>query len=229
MRAIAIGAAGVLLLIACAACTAAPAALPRSEPNAEELSAQAIAQSYSFPVSTRGPIWVQLWTPNQVGPEIERCVRAASHGVLSVTVSPPGAGGGAGFSYQAGIVGDGLDPQAAQYSDPVVAGNLIGTCIASAPVDERRMLVPTRDRDALYSYDLTVLRHCLIAHGQKIGSMPTRTRYENLIRASDPWSPYDTVRVADRTAWYVLSDACPALPNAIAGDVAAISTSATTP
>jgi hypothetical protein len=55
--------------------------------------------------------------------------------------------------------------------------------------------------------------------------MPSRARFENLLRASAPWNGYDLVVVKNRAAWYALSDACPALPAAIAADVTAASVS----
>jgi hypothetical protein len=45
--------------------------------------------------------------------------------------------------------------------------------------------------------------------------MPARVDFEELLRAQKPWSPYDTVTVPTRSAWYALSDACPALPAAL--------------
>ena len=93
-------------------------------------------------------------------------------------------------------------------------------CVASTPIDTRRLLLPRRDGGALYSYDLTVLRRCLIEHGQTVPPVPDRVDYEATLRAGSPWSPYDRVRVTTRAVWYALSDACPALPSSIAVDAA---------
>ena len=78
------------------------------------------------------------------------------------------------------------------------------------------MLRLARDEwDALYSYELTTLRPCLLAHGYPMRSMPSRVDFEALLRIEKPWSPYDTVMVPSRAAWYALSDACPPLPAAL--------------
>jgi len=115
------------------------------------------------------------------------------------------------------------------FFDSSTAQRLIDGCVAEFPVDFRLFSVPPRDREALYAYDLTVLRRCLLSHGQPVGRMPTRARFESLLRGNTPWNAYEQVRVTTRAEWYALVDACPALPPAIAGDVAAITTSATTP
>jgi hypothetical protein len=104
-------------------------------------------------------------------------------------------------------------------------GRLVDSCIAVYPIDRRLWLVPEEDRSTLYSYDLTVLRRCLLAHGQRVPRMPSRVRFENLMRASAPWNGYDLVVVKNRAAWYALSDACPALPPGIAADVTTVSAS----
>jgi hypothetical protein len=49
--------------------------------------------------------------------------------------------------------------------------------------------------------------------------MPSRVDFEQRLRDRHPWSPYDTVSVSTRFAWYALSDACPALPASLAGSV----------
>ena len=107
------------------------------------------------------------------------------------------------------------------FDDVRAIQRLVDSCIAAYPVDFRLGALPARDRSALYSYDLTVLRRCLIVHGQQVPRMPSRVRFENLLRASAPWNAYDLVVVKDRAAWYALADACPAFPPAIARDIEA--------
>jgi hypothetical protein len=41
--------------------------------------------------------------------------------------------------------------------------------------------------------------------------MPSRADFESRLRTEQPSSPYDTVVVPTRAAWYALSDACPAM------------------
>lgn len=191
-----------------AACGAAPA--PRTRPNAVERAALA-ATGTEFGTSTGRADWVQLWTPNQVGLQIQVCVAHLTDGLIQVQVDDGPSGLAISVSYGLGGSGDPGSP----ISRPSVQ-RAIDRCVADTPIDTRRLLVPRRDWDALYSYDVTVLRRCLLEHGQRIAQVPARTQYEGLLRASTPWSPYDQVAVPDREAWFALSDACPALPPAIA-------------
>lgn len=164
-------------------------------------------------------IWTQLWTPTQAGSKIKNCVYQGSGGVLEFEAAPL-ARQAEGMSYGVfalGALGD--------FTDQRAVGRLLDSCVAAYPIDRRLWLVPEQDRAALYSYDLTVLRRCLLAHGQRVPTLPSRTRFENLLRASAPWNAYDLVVVENRAAWYALSDACPALPPAIAADVAAVGAS----
>jgi hypothetical protein len=112
-----------------------------------------------------------------------------------------------------------------EFNDQRAVGRLLDSCVAAYPIDRRLWLIPEADRGALYSYDLTVLRRCLLVHGQRVPKMPSRTRFENLLRASAPWNAYDLVVVENRAAWYALSDTCPALPPGITADVTAVSAS----
>ncbi len=214
IRGLAASVGGLLALAALAACVPAPAS--RTEPNEVERSAAAVAAGHSPQVESSAPPWIQLWTPNQAGGVIERCVQRVSDGVLAILISPPEHGEPLSFEY--GVVGDlgGLRPET---SNPTTAVELVDGCVAATPIDARRLLVPSRDGDSLYSYDVTVLRRCLLEHGQRIAPVPARADYEKLLKASKPWSPYDQVVVPHRDAWFALSDACPPLPPAIAGDV----------
>jgi hypothetical protein len=207
----------VLVLAGLAGCVSAPA--PRTTPNALERTAAAIAAGHSAQVESSAPPWIQLWTPNQAGAVIERCVQKASDGVLAVLIFPPVHDTPLSFEY--GVVGDlgGLRPET---FDSTTAVELVDGCVASAPVDTRRLLVPPPDWDALYSYDVTVLRRCLLEHGQRIAAPPDRNLYKQFLALSTPWSPYDHVTVRNRDAWFALSDACPALPPSIARDVAVV-------
>ncbi|MEO6114869.1 MAG: hypothetical protein ABIP33_00635 [Pseudolysinimonas sp.] len=153
---------------------------------------------------TRLP-WVQLWTIAQFPVQMQNCAAAESHGQLAVTIGRPALGIP---SYH--IVGSGSEPNEAE------AARIIERCAAATPLDDRVLRLPSGDRadewDALYSYELTTLRPCLLAHGYPMRRMPARADFEELLRAQQPWSPYDTVTVPTRSAWYALSDACPPLP-----------------
>lgn len=221
---------GLLLALTLSACSSSPP--PRTAPDQVERAAVAAAQRNALVDGS--PIeddWIQLWTPTQAGGEISACVKRGSDGLIILRPSPL-AGNSQGLSYSVEMipkdtsVGGGVGPP---FFDGSTAERLVDGCVARYPVDFRLFSVPVRDRGALYAYDLTVLRRCLLAHGQSVPAMPSRERFENMLRASAPWNAYDRVRVMTRAEWYALVDACPALPNAIAGDVAAVTTSATTP
>jgi len=211
MRRLAALDAGLVLLALAAGCTAAPP--PRAAPDAVERAAVADAQGSAerdgIPIAPDG--WTQLWTPTQAAAKISGCVYRGSGGVVEFRALPL-AQQSEGLSYSVstetnvslGVIGDFNDQRAVQ--------RLVDSCIARYPMDRRLWLVPARDRSALYSYDLTVLRRCLAAHGQNVPDMPNRTRFESLMRASAPWNAYDLVVVKNRAAWYALADACPAIP-----------------
>jgi hypothetical protein len=203
------------LLVGCSAPESAP---PRTRPNAVERSAAAVAAGNSVQAQLDGADWIQLWTPNQAGGVIERCVHIESDDVLAIMISPPGRGG-VELSFEYGVVGElsSLKELPSGFQSPA---RLVDRCVATTPIDARRLLVPRKDAAALYSYDVTSLRRCLLEHGHSVPPVPDRASYESLLRGNSPWSPYDQVRVHDRAAWYALSDACPALPTAIAADVA---------
>ena len=93
---------------------------------------------------------------------------------------------------------------------------VIDRCIASTPIDTRVSHLAISSWAALYSYDATTLRRCLIARGQSVDRVPDRTLFESLLRAGVPWSPYDHVVVTTRGEWYRLADTCPALPAELA-------------
>jgi hypothetical protein len=222
-----------LLLATLGACTAATP--PRTAPDQIEQAAvsEALVRAQIDGSPVEKDLWVQLWTPTQAGSRIASCVRKGSDG--HVTFEPkPIALSTSGISYSVGFAADGTSSSidggvGPPFLDSGTVQRLVDGCLATYPVDSRLFAVPARDRAALYSYDLTVLRRCLLAHGQEVPRLPTRERFDNLMRASAPWNAYDLVVVASRTEWYALADACPALPPTIAGDVAAITTSATTP
>jgi len=208
------------LLALVSGCSADPSP-PRTTPDAVERAALADAQHRAnrdgVPIAP--DVWTQLWTPTLAGLAIKKCVYEGSGGVLEFQAAPL-AEQAEGLSFSVGPPGD-ISALAAlgDFADQRAVGRLLDSCLAAYPVDRRLWLVPEEDRGALYSYDLTVLRRCLLAHGQRVPRLPGRTRFENLLRASAPWNAYDLVVVADRAQWYALSDACPALPPAIAADV----------
>ncbi|MDP9026344.1 MAG: hypothetical protein M3N46_02160 [Actinomycetota bacterium] len=226
------GAATVLLLVvALTACSATPEL--RTQPDQVEQAAVSTAQTAALAggLHIADDFWIQLWTPAQAGVEVAQCVARGSDGLV-VYQAGPLASNSEGLSYSVFTA-----PQDAsvdgEVGPPVLDGptaqRLVDGCIAEYPVDFRLFSVPERDRGALYAYDLTVLRRCLLSHGQTVPTMPSRERFENLMRASAPWNAYEHVRVRTRAEWYALVDACPALPTVIAGDVASVTTSATTP
>ena len=214
--------AAVILALA-SACSATPS--PRTTPDRVERAALAEARQYALRdgIPIAADIWTQLWTPTQAGAAIKTCVNHGSNGVVEFTAKPLALESD-GLSYSIGLSGDGSSiNDFSDFDDVRAIQRLVDGCIAAYPVDYRLAQLPARDRGALYSYDLTVLRRCLIAHGQRVPVLPSRFRFENLLRASAPWNAYDLVVVKDRAAWYALADACPALPSPIAGDVAAAS------
>jgi hypothetical protein len=230
IHALPLAAVGLLLALTASACSSSPA--PRTAPDQVERAAVAAAQGGALvDGSAVTEAWTQLWTPTQAGAEIAACVKRGSDGLIVFRPSPL-AGNSQGLSYSVEMIpkdtsiGGGIGPP---FFDGSTAERLVHGCVARYPVDFRLFSVPARDRGALYAYDLTVLRRCLLAHGQAVPAMPSRERFENMLRANAPWNAYDLVRVTTRAEWYALVDACPALPPAIAGDVAAVTTSATTP
>jgi len=215
--------AAIALLLATVTGCATTARPARTSPNAVERSAVAAAQHPAIRdgVPIAPDIWVQLWTPTQASAEIAHCVYEGSGGVLDFRAAP--------LARQADAVlrGDGFQGRLSalgalgDFTDQRAVGRLVDSCVAANPVDPRLWLVPERDRDVLADYDLTELRRCLLAHGQAVPALPNRARFESLLRASAPWSAYDQVVVTNRSAWYALSDACPALPPEIAAHVTA--------
>lgn len=220
---LAVPAIAAVLLALASGCSAAPPA--RTAPDRVERAALAEARQYALrdgiPIAV--DVWTQLWTPSQAGAVIRTCVNRGSDGVVEFSAKPLALESD-GLSYDVGLSDNGSSiNDFSDFSDARAIQRLVDGCIAAYPVDYRLAQLPARDRGALYSYDLTVLRRCLIAHGQRVPALPNRARFENLLRASAPWNAYDLVVVKDRAAWYALADACPALPSPIAGDVAAAS------
>jgi hypothetical protein len=203
---------GVVVLLTLSACAAAPT--PRTQPNTVELAALARAGN-EFSASTGRSAWVQLWTRQQAGPAIQDCVHRVSNGLLEVDVQvgPNGIGYGYSSSFE-GTNGSDID----QRGEPFAVQRVVDRCIAETPIDDRVTRLPRRDWGVLYSYDVTVLRKCLIAHGESVARAPDRDRFESLLDGGMPWSPYDRVIVPDRAAWYALSDACPVIPPGYAVD-----------
>ncbi|MBW4031682.1 MAG: hypothetical protein HIU88_03345 [Acidobacteria bacterium] len=204
----AIAAAAVALAVALTGCTAvSPPA--RVVPNRVEQQAVQAAggDSGAGPVGATIP-WVQLWTLDQFPQQMKECAGKASYGQLAVNAGPLPT---SRVEYQ--IIGSGSHP------NEVESGQIIDACRAQTPVDDRMLRLPMKDAHQLYSYDLTVLRPCLIAHGFDVSLPPSRQSFEALLRAHTPWSPYDHVVVTNRLAWYALSDACPAIPAEIAAAI----------
>lgn len=203
----AVGLAGVVTLGVLAGCAAASThvPLPRTTPNSVERAAvQRTTQAFVAETGDTRLPWVQLWTIAQFPTQMQNCAADESHGQLAVTIGKPALGIP---SYH--IVGSGSEPNEAE------AARIIERCAAATPLDGRSLRLVHDDWDALYSYELTTLRPCLLAHGYSVRRMPARADFEELLRAQTPWSPYDTVIVPTRAAWYALSDACPALPAAL--------------
>jgi hypothetical protein len=192
------GVALALVLVGCASTSVPPA---RTRPNAVELAAvDRTATAFNAAVDPSLP-WVQLWTSNQFPTQLKKCVGEQSLGQLGVDVQLPLL---RRLSY--GIIGSGSQPNEAE------ASRIIERCAAATPLDDRVLRVPENEWQALYSYDLTTLKPCLVEHGFAVGSVPDRREFEGLLRAQHPWSPYDAVTVRSRAAWYRIADACPALP-----------------
>ena len=232
-RRLAVPAMVAVLLALTSACSAALP--PRTTPDSAERAALAGARQWALHdgIPIAADIWTQLWTPTQAGTVLGACVTRGSGGDLTFATEPL-ALESSGLSYSIGPSSNGSSSRAfSDFDDQRAVLRIVDSCIAAYPVDFRLGSVPARDRDALYSYDLTFLRRCLIAHGHRVPRLPNRTRFENLMKASAPWNAYDLVVVEDRAGWYALADACPALPAPIANDVsrdlAAITRSASAP
>ncbi|MEO6114870.1 MAG: hypothetical protein ABIP33_00640 [Pseudolysinimonas sp.] len=208
-RAGAVGIVAVALVVVAGLASCAPSTAPRTTPNAIERRALAAASS-STP--SNDPVdWVQLWTLNQAGTAIESCVDFHSGGVVKADVgfSPTGD-----FAYTFTFDLDATEAVAIQrYASSAEATRVIDECRAQTPIDTRVSRLPPTRADGLYSYDRTVLRRCLIEHGQPIDPAPSRSRYLQQLRDGTIWSPYDQVFVQTRAEWYALSDACPSLPS----------------
>ena len=203
--------AGAVLIVALAGCAAAspPVPLPRATPNPVERAAvQRTTQAFVAETGDARLPWVQLWTSAQFPTAMQNCAASQSHGQLALTIGRPALGIP---SYR--IVGSGSEPDEAE------AARIIERCAAATPLDDRVLRLAPGDGDALYSYELTVLRPCLLAHGYSVSSMPARADFEHRLRNQTPWSPYDTVTVPNRSAWYALSDACPPLSTALDAQV----------
>jgi hypothetical protein len=222
MRRLALPAVVAVLLVLASGCSAARPS-PRTSPDPVEQAALAEAQHPALRdgVPIAPDVWTQLWTPTQAGSAIKKCVYEGSGGVLEFQAAPL-AEQTEGMSFRVGVFGD-ISALAAlgDFADQRAVGRLLDSCVALYPIDRRLWLVPEEDRGALYSYDITVLRRCLLAHGQRVPRMPSRDLFESLMGAGAPWNAYDQVTVANRRAWYALADACPALPPDIAVDVTA--------
>jgi hypothetical protein len=211
---------GLLLALSLSACGTSPA--PRSQPDRVEKAAVVTAQraAQNDGLTIADDFWVQLWTPTQAGRQIESCVDRGSDGLLVFRAAPLAANSER-LSYSVSMVpkdasvDGGVGPP---FFDGQTAQRLIDGCIAEYPIDFRLFSVTEDDSGALYAYDLTVLRRCLLAHGQAVAQMPSRARFENMLRASAPWNAYEQVRVKTRAEWYALADACPALPPEISVD-----------
>ncbi|HEY4152526.1 MAG TPA: hypothetical protein VGM38_04330 [Pseudolysinimonas sp.] len=201
-------AAAVLAVIAVAlltGCVSTPHAPSRTAPNdVERAAVSRTTQAFLAETGDTRLPWVQLWTVAQFASEMQDCAAVESHGQLSLTFGLPGL---SIPSYR--IVGSGSEPDEAE------AARIIERCAAATPLDDRVLRLPRDQWDALYSYELTTLRPCLLAHGFSVRAMPTRAEFENRLRAELPSSPYDSVIVQTRAAWYALSDSCPALSAAL--------------
>jgi hypothetical protein len=206
IRVVAATAVAVAIAIgALAGCTAAPPPT-RTTPNQVERDAvqAAVGPGGVSPGDASIP-WRQLWTVAQFPQQMKSCAGEASVGQLAVTIGPLPL---RRLEYH--IIGSGSQPNEAE------AGRIIDACRAQTPVDDRMLRLPASDAPALYGYDLTVLRPCLLSHGFDVSLPPSRQRFEQLLHAQQPWSPYDRVVVPSRVAWYALSDACPAIPKDLA-------------
>ena len=222
MRIHALPLAGIGLLLAMTLCDCVSSPAPRTQPDQVEKAAVETAQTAALAagLTISDDFWTQLWTPTQAGVRIARCADRGSDGLFVFRARPLASNSG-GLSYSVffvpkdASVDGGVGPP---FFDDQTRQRLVSGCIAEYPVDFRLFSVAERDRGALYSYDLTELRRCLLEHGQKVKRMPTRERFENLLRASAPWNAYELVVVKTRADWYALADACPALPPEITVD-----------
>lgn len=197
-------------MLALAGCASVPAPRPAQRTTAnsvERAAVQRTTQELSAETGDARLPWVQLWTSAQFPAALQHCVGLESHGQLSARVDLPG------FALSYSIIGSGSWPDEAE------SARIIARCAAATPLDDRVLHLAPSDWDALYSYELTTLRPCLLARGFPVSRMPSRTDFEQRLRDRHPWSPYDTVSVPTRFAWYALSDACPALPAALADSV----------
>lgn len=204
----------LLTVVLLAGCAAVPATAPRAHPNAIESAALAEAGGY-FGTTTRGTgEWTQLWTPRQAGAVIKACVNRLSDGLVDAAVQVD-TEGGIGVSLSYALAGASV-VDINRFMEKKAVQEVVDRCIAATPIDSRTAHVAVSRWAALYSYESTTLRRCLIARGQKVDKVPDRSLFVGLLRAGVPWSPYDHVVVKDRAAWYALSDACPAFPPGIA-------------
>ena len=191
-----------VLLVVLAGCATAHGLGParRTAPNAAERAAvERTTQAFAAETGDARLPWVQLWTSAQFPPAMQRCVGDQSLGQLSVQIGLPQ------LSLSYSIVGSGSWPDEAEVA------RIVARCAAAIPLDDRVLRIERGDWDALYSYELTTLRPCLLARGYPVTRMPSRADFEQRLRAQHPWSPYDTVTVPTRFAWYALSDDCPPL------------------
>jgi hypothetical protein len=198
-----VGALLLILLSLLTGCATAPAAAPRprTAPNAAESAAvERTTRAFEAETGDARLPWVQLWTSAEFPRAMQRCVGVQSLGQLSVQLGLPE------LSLSYSIVGSGSWP------DEAAAARIVARCGAATPLDDRVLRLPRGDWDALYSYELTVLRPCLLARGYPVSRVPSRSDFERRLRSQHPWSPYDEVIVPTRFAWYALSDACPPLP-----------------
>lgn len=211
MRRLGVPGVAVALAVALVACAQPPAA--RTAPNPVERAALAAAGDVFRPVGGTPP-WIQLWTPAQMDDVVERCISRRTHGIVRADVLY--VAGVIGINYDYGDLGGASADDIARFTTGPGLERVAGECFAATPVDDRVEHIATGRWKALYSYDVTVLRRCLIAHGQMVPLPPSRERFEALLRGQAPWSPYDHVVVRTRAEWYALSDACPALPPGLA-------------
>jgi hypothetical protein len=200
-----------LTLLAACSPTPSPSPSARTAPDAVELAAVRRTALAFGPDSDGGRLsgdnsltWVQLWTSTQFPTQMQNCAAGESNGQLALSITKPELGASI---YR--IVGSGSHPNEAE------AALIIQRCAAATPLDDRVLRLGTGEWDALYSYELTTLRPCLLAHGFSVHAAPSRSDFERSLRAQKPWSPYDTVIVTSRAAWYALSDACPPLTAAL--------------
>ncbi len=199
----AMGAVLLMLLVGCAqAEEAGPPA--RTSPNAAERAAvERTTRAFEAETGDARLPWVQLWTSAEFPRAMQRCVGRESLGQLSVRLGLPE------LSLSYSIVGSGSWPDEAE------AARIVARCAAATPLDDRVLRLERNHWDALYSYELTILRPCLVARGYRVGRVPARADFERRLSSQHPWSPYDQVTVPTRFAWYALTDACPPLPTAL--------------